>query len=304
MTTALPPSVTVFERGWLSANNILFQSAEGNALIDSGYATHAAQTVVLVRTALGGQPLTHLLNTHLHSDHCGGNAALQAAYPDLQTLIPPGLAHAVRDWDENGLTYTATGQTCPRFHIEGVLLPDTTCTLGGLTWQVHTAPGHDPHSVILFQPDHRLLISADALWENGFGVVFPELEGEDAYHEVAATLDLIERLNPLTVIPGHGRVFDDVAGALARARSRLAQFTDQPERHTRHAVKVLLKFKLLELQRLPLADFCAWAQATPYLANVHRRCGDGPFADWATPMIDDLVRSGAARREGDWVLNA
>jgi hypothetical protein len=33
-----------------------------------------------------------------------------------------------------------------------------------------------------------VLISADALWENGFGVVFPELEGDDAFAIVAATL--------------------------------------------------------------------------------------------------------------------
>ncbi len=300
----LPAGVTVFERGWLSANNILFQGPEGTALVDSGYATHADQTVALVRAALGDRALDHLLNTHLHSDHCGGNAALQAAYPALQTLIPPGLAHAVRDWDEDGLTYTPTGQTCPRFRIDGVLLPDTTLTLGGRVWEVHAAPGHDPHSVVLFQPEHRLLLSADALWENGFGVVFPELEGISAYAEVGATLDLIERLAPQTVIPGHGRVFGDVPGALARARSRLAQFTEQPERHTRHAVKVLLKFKLLELQRLPLSDFCAWAQATPYLADVHRRHGQVGFNDWVLPLIDELVRSGAAARQGDWVANA
>jgi len=304
MTIALPPGVTVFERGWLSANNILFQGPEGNALIDSGYATHADQTVALVRAALGSQPLTHLLNTHLHSDHCGGNAALQAAYPALQTLIPPGQAHAVRAWDDDHLTYVLTGQTCPRFRIEGVLLPDTTLTLANLTWQVHAAPGHDPHSVVLFQPDHRLLISADALWENGFGVVFPELEGEDAFHEVGATLDLIEGLAPLTVIPGHGRVFTDVAGALTRARARLEQFTTSPDKHLRHAAKVLIKFKLLEWQRLPLSDFEAWARGTPYLLNLQQRMGQASFGDWLTPMVDELVKSGAAQREDGWLINA
>ena len=28
--------------------------------------------------------------------------------------------------------------------------------------------------------EKRILISGDALWENGFGVVFPELDGEQA----------------------------------------------------------------------------------------------------------------------------
>src|SRR5690606_25945662 len=70
----LPPSIQVFERGWLSSNNILFTGADGTALVDSGYVTHAPQTLALVRQVLAGRPLERLLNTHLHSDHCGGNA--------------------------------------------------------------------------------------------------------------------------------------------------------------------------------------------------------------------------------------
>ena len=95
----LPTGVSVLERGWLSSNNILIQGADSSsscALIDSGYCTHAAQTLALVDSALQGRPLDVLINTHLHSDHCGGNAALQARYPALQTYIPPGHAEYVR----------------------------------------------------------------------------------------------------------------------------------------------------------------------------------------------------------------
>src|SRR5690606_20970435 len=154
-----------------------------------------------------------LVNTHLHSDHCGGNAALQARFPELETWIPPGLADAVRRWDPFALTYEPTGQYCPPFVIVGALAVGTAIRLGGREWEVHAAPGHDPHSFVLFEPLSRTLISADALWEHGFGVVFPELEGVDAFDEVAATLDVIQRLEPLVVIPGHGPVFTDVRGA-------------------------------------------------------------------------------------------
>ena len=68
--------------------------------------------------------------------------------------------------------------------------------------------------MILFEPQSRTLISADALWENGFGVIFQELEGEQAFDEVADTLDLIESLAPLVVIPGHGKVFTHVEQSL------------------------------------------------------------------------------------------
>ncbi len=300
----LPPGVFVLERGWLSANNILLLGGDGAALVDTGYVAHAEQTVRLVESALQGQPLRQLLNTHLHSDHCGGNADLQARYPGVQTLIPPGQAEHVRHWDPVALSYGPTGQECPPFRISGVLEPGTRISLGQNGWEVHAAPGHDPHSVVLFEPQSRTLMSADALWENGFGVVFPELEGERAFEEVGTTLDLIENLRPRTVIPGHGPVFTEVAPALARARRRLEGFVADPQRHAQHAAKVLLKFKLLERQEISLVSFCRWAALTPYFTLVHHRWfNDVDLPTWIEQVVNELVKSGAASREADRVIN-
>jgi len=302
---ALWPEMTVLERGWLSANGVLFTGADGAALVDSGYCTHAEQTLDLVRSALGPQPLARILNTHLHSDHCGGNAALQAAWPDLQTHVAPGQAAQVRDWDAQALGYGPTGQQCPRFRIDGMLAPGSEVSLGDRPWQIHAAPGHDTHSVVLFEPEARLLISADALWEKGFGVVFPELDGEDAFAEVGATLDLIERLAPVTVIPGHGPMFCNVAGALATARARLDGFVQSPLRHARHAAKVLIKFKLLEWQRIDAHALQAWTEATPYLVQLHaRHFAQTTPSEWTTALIDELIAVGAARREAGQLFNA
>ena len=186
-----------------------------------------------------------------------------------------------------------------------MLTPGEEISLGVARWQIHAAPGHDPHSIILFEPATRALISADALWENGFGIVFEELEGIDAFDEVAATLDLIESLEPRLVIPGHGAVFTDVATAIAAARSRLTSFVADPSRHARHAAKVLLKFKLLELQQLPERDFQRWALETPYFDLVHRRFpGPAGLAGWIELLTSELVKSGAARLEGELILNA
>lgn len=295
----LPAGVQVFERGWLSSNNILLTDADSATLIDSGYATHAAQTLALIDSALGTRPLDRLCNTHLHSDHCGGNAALQARYPQLQTLIPPGLADPVRHWRDEDLSYQPTGQTCPPFAISDVLMPGSTHRWAHTEWEVHAAPGHDPHSVILFNPEHRLLISADALWENGFGVVFPELEGIAGFDDVAASLDLIERLNPHTIIPGHGPVFSDTAGALQRARARLESFANTPVKHARYGAKVLLKFKLQEFGRITRSDFLLWATQVPYMQTLHQaHAGETPRQEWLEQMLAELVRSGALIDDG------
>lgn len=309
MNKNLPPW-TVFERGWLSSNNILFVGKDSTALVDTGYCTHSDQTLALVRSSLQGRPLDYIINTHLHSDHCGGNAALQSAYHSelstVQTFIPYGLAAHVAVWDEEQLSYQPTGQNCPRFSFSKTMQHGDEVRLGDTNWQVHAAPGHDAHSIILFEPETRTLISADAFWQNGFGVVFQELEGEDAFDEVAQTLDAIERLNPQTVIPGHGAIFagDEVTAALAVARKRLDGFVQNPLKHTRYAIKVLLKYKLLELQSIEQTAFVDWAKATSYFEMVRTKWfADKPMEIWVTDYIEELIAGGAARREGGLVLN-
>ena len=298
------PGLQVFERGWLSANNILLSDADSSTLIDSGYVTHQDQTLLLLQNALGTKPLDRLVNTHLHSDHCGGNALLQRVYPQLTTLIPPGESEAVSHWDAEALSYESTGQECPKFTFTDVLRPGQTLKMAKLDWHVMAAPGHDPHSVILFEPQRRILISADALWANGFGVVFPELEGISAFDEVAATLDLIESLDAQWVIPGHGPVFLGVDVALKNARQKLNGFVQNPAKHAKYGAKVLLKYKLLELSKVPLQQFVAWATQVRYFKVLHQTYSpNASVQDWVLEMLKDLERSNALEFQDEWLLN-
>lgn len=301
---SLPSNIHFFERGWLSSNNILLTDATQSVLVDTGYWTHAAQTEALLKHALGDAPLTRIINTHLHSDHCGGNAHLQSIYPHVETLVPPGHAAHVFDWDPAILTYTPTGQHCPQFEATALISAGDTFSIANREWQALAAPGHDPNSIILFCASESLLISADALWDNGFGVVFPELEGIRAFQEVADTLDLIESLQPKIVLPGHGAPFFDVNNALQRARSKLAMYQAQPEKHALYAAKVLLKFKLLEFQQIEIETFLTWAQDSTYLHELHgRHAKQHAFANWILILCESLVKSGAAQREGSLLLN-
>lgn len=298
----LPDTIRVFERGWLSSNNVLLVGPADSALIDSGYMLHAPQTLALVRHALGDRPLDRLFNTHLHSDHCGGNATLQAHY-GCHTAIPVAEADKVRDWDVEALSFKATGQQCERFGFDATVAPGQLLALGGMQWQALAAPGHDPHSLLFYCADERLLVSADALWENGFGVIFPELDGLSGFAEQRATLDMIAALDVRLVIPGHGAPFNDVAGALARARARLAYLEADPQRNAQNAIKVLLKFLLLERQRIALAELPQLLLAMPVFEAANRRfLKQGPEAlgKWAASQ---LVRAAAARLEGEYLLN-
>jgi glyoxylase-like metal-dependent hydrolase (beta-lactamase superfamily II) len=284
-----------FERGWLSSNNILFLDDESSAsVVDTGYVSHATQTEALLEAALGGRRLTRILNTHLHSDHCGGNAHLAARW-GATIAIPPGSAQAVRHWDADALTFMATGQRCPRFDWQGLLEPGTVVRLGALDWEVFAAPGHDPHSVVLWCDSERLLISADALWEQGFGVIFPEIEGKSGFTEQAAMIELIARLAPRVVLPGHGRPFTEVDAALERARERLAALAASPARNARHAARALLKFYLLEVREAGFDALVAHCAAARYFPLINQRYFGQPFEDFVRMIAEDLVRADAAR---------
>jgi len=232
----LPAAIRVFERGWLSCNNILLTGANdagaSAVLVDSSYIAHAAQTVALLRHALAGAPLDWLVNTHCHSDHMGGNAPVQRAF-GCRTSLPAGEAALIERWDDREMLLTYADQRAERFAYDDCFADGDRLGMGGLAWEVIAAPGHDPHAVMFWCEAERILISGDALWQNGFGVIFPRLLGDAAgrdaaYAQTRATLERIAALPVHTVIPGHGAAFDDVPAALARAFKRLESFERRP----------------------------------------------------------------------------
>lgn len=299
----LPASMTVLERGWLSSNSIVFHDSDGVAVVDTGYAAHAEQTAQLIEHARRDRPVTRIVNTHLHSDHVGANALLQAIHRP-KTWIPPGEADAVAAWDEATLSYGACGQHCPRFVFDAVLEAGRTIELGGLAWEVVAAPGHDPHMVMLFNADEAILISADALWQDGFGAIFGEVDGKAGFAEQRAVLQQIEQRRPRVVIPGHGAVFVAVDAALRNAYRRLDALASDPERNARHVLKSLVKFWLLEVRAVSKATLIRHFEQTGYFRVIHTRFFPRiTFEEMLLRTVADLERVGAVRRTDDLVQN-
>jgi hypothetical protein len=68
---------------------------------------------------------------------------------------------------------------------------------------------------------------------------------------------------------------------------------------------VLIKFKLLEVQCIEWPALLAWVHATDIVAHVHQLdCPGTSFDAWADNLVTELVRSGAATRDGQVILNA
>ena len=302
MTPKLPDSVLVLERGWLSSNNIVFFEGETAALVDSGYVSHAAQTLALLERALDGRRLTRLINTHSHSDHIGGNAALQAAF-NCEITVPAGLHAAIADWDQDALLLSPLGQQGARFQHDHLIGAGCEIEMGELNWQALAVPGHDMEALAYYNPEKRILISGDALWENGFGVIFPELLGEaNGLASTRETLEMLAKLAIDTVIPGHGSPFVTVDAAFERAFRRLSNFQANIEQLAWHAIKVIVSFAMMEKRRLPLADFPAFVLSLPFAVDVNARYLDFSEDKMTERVERELLLVNALRREDGWLV--
>jgi glyoxylase-like metal-dependent hydrolase (beta-lactamase superfamily II) len=294
----LPSSIRVLVRGWLNCNQVVLRASGDNVLIDSGYCTHRERTIELVRAALEGEPLERLVNTHCHSDHMGGNAALASAY-GCRVTIPAGEVKHVLPWTPQSVWMAQFDQRADPFHFDDTIAAGDAFEAGGFSWQAHAAPGHDMDALMFFEPSNRILVSGDALWEDGMGFVWPE-EGANPYMDAALeTLAAIERLAPAVVIPGHGDPFGDVAGSIAKVRSRLQALALDPAKNARHMAKVMFVFALLDRGSMPVSELPGYLERVPCYGQISQRFlgqAPGEMAEW---MLADLARAGAVHvRDG------
>ncbi len=302
MTIRLPAEIQVIERGWLSANNVVLFDADGATLIDSGYVSHAEQTVALLRAALDSRPLARLVNTHSHSDHIGGNAAVHRAF-GCSIHVPAGMADAVEQWDEAALLLSVADQRGERFPVHGRLMVNQRIQMGGGEWDMLAAPGHDMDALVFHDPDRRILISGDALWRDGFGILFAEVLGHGGGLEATrATLEAIARLSVDMVIPGHGAPFVEFDDALNRAFGRLAAFEADGARMARNAIRACITFALLECRSMSLDVLTEQLCRVPLYREANTRFLGLSPESLCTWLVEDLLRAGVARRHGDSLI--
>lgn len=134
-----------------------------------------------------GWRLTHILNTHHHNDHIGGNAALKARY--AATVIGAAAdAHRIPELD--------------------VTLGDgDTMTFGGQTARVIDTPGHTVGHIAFWFEGADALFCGDTLFALGCGRLF---EGAPA--------QMWESLRRLRALPETTRVYCGHEYTLSNAR--------------------------------------------------------------------------------------
>ena len=301
VSRTLPPQVRVIVRDWLNANHILLTGRDRTVLVDSGYGRDTSITLAKVSVELAGRPLDWLVNTHCHSDHMGGNTAVRREH-ECRLSIPVGEAPLIEAWDEQILWLSYADQRCERFAFDDTIAPGDVLDWGDLQWRAIAAPGHDMGALMFHCEEERLLITGDALWETGFGVLLPGPGREERLAATRSTLESIARLDVGTVIPGHGHPFGNVAEALERGFLRLDAFERDELRMARHVLKVMFVFSLLDRQRLPLSRIREYLATVPLYADFNARYFQLNDAALAELIVGDLERAGAVKRSNGCLI--
>ncbi|MCB8988565.1 MAG: MBL fold metallo-hydrolase [Ardenticatenaceae bacterium] len=297
ITTLDGRSVHFIQRGWYNSNSVLITGPDGAAIVDTGHRGGANDLLALIQEE-GVDPTSVrlIVNTHSHWDHHGGNRALQGV-----SGAPIAMSATTAAWlgsDERWLTWLDYfGEKANGTQADVVWQDGDEVDLVGLRFQVFAAPGHAPDAITLYQPDGRLLISADALHENDCGVINVAVHGDGALDAATATIERFRGLPVDVALPGHGRLIEDVPASLDAVAQRLAGFRADPSLLAWHLSRRVFMVYLMVRQPIERYDLIEAALQAPWVDDYAPRCGFHDPVAFADQLIDEFMQRGLVMEE-------
>ncbi len=169
------------------------ESSRTCALIDPAFDTRK----ILDEVKKGGHELTHIINTHCHSDHSAGNAAIMAA-TDAKLLIHELDAKRLDKVLNRAFSRLLGGKGSPR---PDILLKDgDVINIGENTLKVIHTPGHTIGSICLYTDGN--IFTGDTLFVGSVGRT--DLPGGSIKQLLKSIHEKIYSLpGNTTVWPGH-----------------------------------------------------------------------------------------------------
>lgn len=283
------PTWVQFELRPFPDSNLLLLPGPEPAMVDSGFVGNADRTREWAQAHGGGRVAT-VVNTHWHSDHVGGNAALQAVGAQIAASAPD--AEAVRRRDPGCCLAEYLDQPIAPYTVDRSLDDGDTLRLGETEWQVVRTPGHTPGHLCLWQPDERLLAVGDALSDYDVGWVSTALDGPDAAAVAKKSLERLDALHPRVILPAHGPIPDDAAASLAHAHRRAQRLVDDPQGAVWYGARRVFAYALVIRGGLPLDEVEDYLLARAWLADAAEQLGR-PVVDVADELVTTLRSSGA-----------
>ncbi len=217
--------------GWGWSNASLVTSGRTALLIDTLFDLKlTAAMLAEMEPLLGADGIETVVNTHANGDHCWGNQLLRSA-----TIVASnGTAEEMRDGMQPGQLAAIKADPKafgpPGAFLAQVFAPfdfgDITVIPPSVTFErelrlhvglrelrlVAVGPAHTLGDTLAWLPAERVLFTGDIVFNGSHPIVW-----NGPFSNWRAALDLIVKLDPEVVVPGHGPV-TDVNGALTMRR--------------------------------------------------------------------------------------
>ncbi len=280
-------------------NSYLVKTAEGSLLIDTGWNTDQAFEALenqLGEAGVAFKDLKYIAITHIHPDHYGLVGRLEKhtqarlviheierSLLDSRYVKTDGLLGEMDQWLEiNGVPEkdrsTLNMASMEMLGLVAVAMPDQAVrggehiTLGELDLEIIWTPGHSPGHICFYDRARKVLFSGDHVLQNTTPNVSMNSQSiSNPLVNYLNSLHQIEHLAVDTVMPGHGKPFNQFSQRLAeirqhhedRLKEMLAMFNSEPK--TAYTVAIATKWYLPWEQLPPFSKRMAVTETLSHL---------------------------------------
>ena len=296
-SVARPDWLHLFERPFPSANMVLVKG-EAPVLIDTGFGSDAAQTRALLFSAgVPAERLALIVNTHYHSDHVGGNYALQSRY-GVSIAAHRWEAGAVNSRDKEACGAVWLRQPVEPYTVNRPLADGDEISAGEVTLRVLHTPGHTFGHISLFEEGSKTLICGDAVHSDDVAWLNFR-EGVGAVQRAMSTLERLLQLGARWACSGHGAPMTDPNTAIKTALARYERWTQEPERTAWHGMKRIFAYALMIEGGIREREVETYLCSSPWFRDYSAHVFEQEPADFITPLLKEMQRSKAAGWRAD-----
>jgi glyoxylase-like metal-dependent hydrolase (beta-lactamase superfamily II) len=197
-------------RGFMN-NPAFVMTSAGVVIVDPGGSLQSGEMVLRQLKKLTDQPVVAVFNSHIHGDHWLGNQAVRAAYPKATIYAHPKMIAMAKDgagddWVAllNRAAPGAADGTVPELP-DAAVDNDQVIRIGDVDFTIHHfGTTHTPTDIMISIRDGKILFTGDNLLNGRLGRTGDGHIGQ----MIKATDELVARLDPEVVVPGHGHSGD------------------------------------------------------------------------------------------------
>jgi len=197
---------TVFnpqDKSTFPVSSVLITGKTEAILVDAQFQRNDALSVVeLIKQS--GKKLTTIYISHGDPDFYFGLDVITAAYPDAKVLASAQTQNYIKKSMDGKKAYWGPilKENAPQKLVVPDVLPSDTLLVDGEQVKVVGLDGHDPKHSFVWVPSSKTVLGGVVVFGN-MHVFLADTQTPESRQNWYKTLNMIEQLKPVTVIPGH-----------------------------------------------------------------------------------------------------